>query len=41
MGAHVIIMDWEGEAGTRTRDQINATGPGTAEFRYCGPFVHG
>lgn len=35
MGAHVIIVDWEGEAGTRTRDQINATGPGTAEFRYC------
>ena len=35
LGAHVIIVDWEGEAGTRTRDQINATGPGTAEFRYC------
>jgi len=35
MGAHVIIVDWEGEAGTRTRDQINAMGPGTAEFHYC------
>jgi len=35
MGAHIIIADWEGEAGTRTRDQINATGPGSAEFRYC------
>jgi len=35
MGAHIVIADWEGEAGTRTRDQINATGPGSAEFRYC------
>ena len=35
MGAHVIIVDWEGEAGTRTRDLINGTGVGTAEFRYC------
>ena len=35
MGAHLILVDWEGEAGTRTRDQINATGPGRAEFRYC------
>jgi len=35
MGAHIIIADWEGEAGTRTRDQINAAGPGRAEFRYC------
>jgi NAD(P)-dependent dehydrogenase (short-subunit alcohol dehydrogenase family) len=33
-GAHLIIVDWEGEAGTRTRDEINA-GPGSAEFRYC------
>ncbi|NND53879.1 MAG: SDR family NAD(P)-dependent oxidoreductase, partial [Gammaproteobacteria bacterium] len=33
-GAHIIIVDWEGEAGTRLRDEINA-GPGTAEFRYC------
>ena len=33
-GAHLIIVDWEGEAGTRTRDEIN-TGPGSAEFRYC------
>ena len=35
MGAHVVIADWEGEAGTRTRDQINAAGPGSAEFHYC------
>ncbi len=35
MGAHVIIVDWEGEAGTRTRDQINSGGAGSAEFRYC------
>ena len=35
MGAHLIIVDWEGEAGTRTRDQINAAGPGTAEYQYC------
>ncbi len=34
MGAHIIIVDWEGEAGTRLRDEINA-GPGSAEFRYC------
>jgi retinol dehydrogenase-12 len=34
-GARIIIVDWEGEAGTRTRDQINAAGPGSAEFRYC------
>ena len=34
MGAHIIIVDWEGEAGTRLRDEIN-TGPGSAEFRYC------
>jgi NAD(P)-dependent dehydrogenase (short-subunit alcohol dehydrogenase family) len=35
MGAHVIVVDWEGEAGTRTRDEINSKGPGSAEFRYC------
>jgi NAD(P)-dependent dehydrogenase (short-subunit alcohol dehydrogenase family) len=35
MGAHIIVVDWEGEAGTRTRDAINAAGPGSAEFRYC------
>lgn len=35
MGAHVIIVDWEGEAGTRTRDQINAAKNGSAEFCYC------
>ncbi len=34
MGAHIVIVDWEGEAGTRLRDEINA-GPGSAEFRYC------
>ena len=34
-GARVIIVDWEGEAGTRTRDAINAAGPGSCEFRYC------
>jgi len=34
-GARIIIVDWEGEAGTRTRDAINAAGPGSAEFRYC------
>lgn len=34
-GAHVIVVDWEGEAGTRLRDAINAAGPGSAEFRYC------
>ncbi len=33
-GAHLIIVDWEGEHGTRLRDEINA-GPGSAEFRYC------
>jgi NAD(P)-dependent dehydrogenase (short-subunit alcohol dehydrogenase family) len=35
LGARVIIVDWEGEAGTRTRDQINVAGPGCAEFHYC------
>jgi NAD(P)-dependent dehydrogenase (short-subunit alcohol dehydrogenase family) len=34
-GAHIIIVDWEGEAGTRMRDEINVAGPGSAEFRYC------
>ena len=29
LGARVIIADWEGEAGTRARDQINAAGPGS------------
>ena len=33
-GAHLIIVDWEGEAGTRLRDELNA-GAGSAEFRYC------
>ncbi len=33
-GAHLIIVDWEGEQGTRLRDELNA-GPGSAEFRYC------
>ena len=36
MGAQVIIVDWEGEAGTRTRDHINRlTGRQAAEFIYC------
>jgi NAD(P)-dependent dehydrogenase (short-subunit alcohol dehydrogenase family) len=36
MGAQVIIVDWEGEAGTRTRDYINrSTGRQAAEFIYC------
>jgi len=34
-GAHLIIVDWEGEAGTRLRDELNGAGPGSAEFRYC------
>ena len=35
-GATVILVDWEGEAGTRTRDWINrATGRQEAEFIYC------
>lgn len=35
MGAHVIIADWEGEHGARTCSEINAAGPGSAEFIYC------
>jgi NAD(P)-dependent dehydrogenase (short-subunit alcohol dehydrogenase family) len=36
MGARVIIVDWEGEAGTRTRDYINRlTGRQAADFVYC------
>ena len=36
MGAHIILVDWEGEAGTRTRDAINQkASAGSAEFRYC------
>ena len=36
LGARVIIVDWEGEAGTRTRDEINARcGRDAAEFVYC------
>lgn len=35
LGARVIIVDWEGEAGTRTRDRINQENPGHAEFVYC------
>ncbi|MCC5795295.1 MAG: SDR family NAD(P)-dependent oxidoreductase [Chromatiales bacterium] len=36
MGAQVIVVDWEGEEGTRTRDLINAaSGRDAAEFRYC------
>jgi NAD(P)-dependent dehydrogenase (short-subunit alcohol dehydrogenase family) len=36
MGARLILVDWEGEEGTRARDEINAQhGPGAAEFLYC------
>lgn len=35
MGAQVLIADWEGEHGTRTCAEINAAGPGSAEFLYC------
>lgn len=36
MGARVIIVDWEGEEGTRTRDHINRlTGRKAADFIYC------
>ncbi|MBL8199532.1 MAG: SDR family NAD(P)-dependent oxidoreductase [Chromatiales bacterium] len=36
LGAQVIIVDWEGEAGTRTRDHINRlTGRKAADFVYC------
>ena len=35
MGAHVIVADWEGEHGSRTCAEINAAGPGSAEFIYC------
>ena len=36
MGARVIVVDWEGEEGTRTRDHVNAvTGRQAAEFLYC------
>jgi len=36
MGAQIIIVDWEGEEGTRTRDHINRlTGRKAAEFVYC------
>lgn len=36
MGARLILVDWEGEEGTRTRDHINALhGPGVAEFLNC------
>jgi NAD(P)-dependent dehydrogenase (short-subunit alcohol dehydrogenase family) len=36
MGARIIIVDWEGEEGTRTRDHINAlSGAKAAEFIYC------
>jgi NAD(P)-dependent dehydrogenase (short-subunit alcohol dehydrogenase family) len=35
LGAHIIIVDWEGESGTRLRDEINELGLGSAEFQYC------
>ncbi len=32
----LLLVDWEGEEGTRTRDAVNATtGSDTAEFIYC------
>lgn len=32
----LLLVDWEGEEGTRTRDAVNAdTGRRTAEFIYC------
>lgn len=32
----LLLVDWEGEEGTRTRDAVNAvTGKDTAEFMYC------
>ncbi len=32
----LLLVDWEGEEGTRTRDAVNAiTGTDTAEFIYC------
>lgn len=32
----LILVDWDGEHGTRTRDAVNAiTGRRTAEFAYC------
>lgn len=35
-GARVLLVDWEGEEGTRTRDLINReTGRPAAEFLYC------
>lgn len=34
--AKIILVDWEGEEGTRTRDAINASvGSNVAEFYYC------
>ncbi len=36
LGARIVIVDWEGEAGTRTRDEINAlAGRRVADFLYC------
>ena len=36
LGADVVIVDWEGEAGTRTRDEINElAGRRAADFLYC------
>ncbi len=32
---HVVIADWEGEAGQRTVADINRDSPGAAAFRYC------
>lgn len=36
LGADLILVDWEGEEGTRTRDAINfETGRDAARFIYC------
>lgn len=38
-GYRLILVDWQGEEGARTRDEINAAYPdglsATAEFRFC------
>lgn len=34
-GAEVLLVDWQGEEGARTRDLINRRGAGKAEFLYC------
>lgn len=34
-GAEVLLVDWQGEEGARTRDRINRRGAGRAKFIYC------